>query len=180
MRDAVDPEEARWAAFDASLRSVPRPEAEPSLAAACMPGAARVPEPCRVLVVDDEPNIRRLIVHHLTQAGYAVRTASDGAEALAEIDEHRPDLLILDVMMPRVSGLTVLDQIKGDPRTAEIPVVLLTARDADDQIRHGWQQGTDFFMPKPFDPRELCVVVDRMTAVLGTPENPPPLRRWPK
>jgi DNA-binding response OmpR family regulator len=83
-------------------------------------------------------------------------------------------------MMPELDGFQVLETLKGDPRTAEIPVLMLTARSTDDDIRDGWHRGNDFYLTKPFNPQELRTVIDRIVAVLGTPENPPPLRRWLK
>jgi len=170
-----DPAETRWLALDAALRGLDAPEPNPDLRARCLPGAARPPT---VLVVDDEPNIRRLLEIHLTGAGYAVLTASDGIEALERVRECRPHLIVLDVMMPRLDGMHVLRTLKADPATVDIPVLMLTARGGSDDMRHGWQDGADFYMPKPFNPEELRSVLDRFEAVLGTPENPPPLRRW--
>jgi two-component system phosphate regulon response regulator PhoB len=74
----------------------------------------------------------------------------------------------------------VLERLKDDPRTGEIPVIMLTARGDDDHMRRGLREGADLYMPKPFDPEALRAVVDRFMAVIGTPENPPPLRRWLK
>ncbi len=176
MRRASEPEEEGWGAFDAALRAVEREEPEPELRAQCLPAE----RPFRVLAVDDEPSILRLIEHNLTQAGYAVETARDGREALARVESDRPDVVVLDVMMPGPDGFQVLGTLKGDPRTADIPVVMLTAQGGDEAIRHGWQEGTDWYMTKPFNPAALVSVVNRITDVLGTPESPPPLRRWLK
>jgi len=185
----LDRDEAAWRSFDAALRRAAEGDAEPpaALRAACLPGhVAAEPEaeparsPFRVLVVDDEPNIRRLICLHLAQAGYEVSEACDGPEALAQVAAVRPHLMVLDVMMPGLNGFQVLAALKGDPRTADLQVVMLTAKDGDDHIRYGWQIGADFYMCKPFNPIELRRLLDRMVAVLGTPESPPPLRRWLK
>jgi CheY-like chemotaxis protein len=172
-------EEAR---FDAALRRLARPGPDPALAAACLPPGAGAPplRPFRILVADDEPSILRLIQFHLARAGYEVRLARSGTEALEAVRAAAPDLVILDVMMPGPDGFQVLRALKDDPRTVEIPVIMLTARDRDGDIRRGWQQGNDCYITKPFDPEELRAVVDRMTAVLGTPDAPAPLRRWLK
>ena len=175
----TDPEEESWAAFDAALRSVERAGPDASLRERCLPRRAR-PSIRRVLVVDDEPNIRRLVGFHLEQAGYEVLAAVNGREALERTRADRPDLIVLDVMMPELDGFQVLDALKGAPETVEIPVLMLTARSSDDDIRHGWHGGNDFYLTKPFNPRELLLVVERIAEVLGTPENPPPLRRWLK
>ncbi len=173
-------EDDRWDAVEDALRAVPRAGAPAGLRERCLPGTA-VPggqeRRFRILVVDDEPAIRRLVEANLSRAGYEVALARDGAEALAAVMAKPPDLVVLDVLMPGMSGLGVLGRLKSDPRTWEIPVVMLTAQGHDDQIRHGWQSGTDFYMTQPFNPEELRSVIDRITAVLGTPDNPPPLRR---
>jgi two-component system, OmpR family, alkaline phosphatase synthesis response regulator PhoP len=201
-----DPEEREWAAFDAALRKIERPGPNPSLRDRLLKdeGGRRKDEEAEsassfilppfpkglrdslgasfrtVLVVDDEPNIRRLIEHHLTREGYGVLQAADGPEALAKVREERPDLIILDVIMPGPDGFRVLEALKGDPRTAEIPVIMLTALGGDDSIRRGWQTGNDCYLSKPFNPEELLQVVRRIADVLDTPDNPPPLRRWLK
>jgi DNA-binding response OmpR family regulator len=172
----TDTEQNDWLAFDAALRSLPAPEPSAGLRERCLPAPRRR----TVLVVDDEPNIRRLVAHHLTGAGYRVRTATNGAEALERFAEETPDLVLLDVLMPGVDGLEVLRSLKSEPDSACVPVLLLTARGTDDQIRHGWQEGTDLYLVKPFNPRELVTVVRRMLETAGTPGAPPPLRRWPK
>lgn len=182
------PNEAGWETFDAALRGLEHPEPPLSLRERCLPPAASAPPAVpsaakgarRILVVDDEPSIRRLIQVQLERAGYEVVVAVDGIEALETFHRLRPDLVVLDVMMPGPDGFRVLQILKDDPRTAAVPVVMLTARSGDDHVRQGWQEGVDFYMSKPFNPAELRTVVDRMVAVLDTPENPPPLRRWLK
>jgi DNA-binding response OmpR family regulator len=178
---ADDSEDQAWASFDAALRRVPRPDPDPGLRDRCLPPGLgpdeHVARARRVLVVEDEPAIRRLIELHLSRAGYQVAAAPDGVAALAQVGDWRPDLIILDVMMPGPDGFQVLQQLKGDPRTVQIPVVMLTAKGSDDHVRHGWQKGADFYMAKPFNPAELRSVVDRLVAVAGTPEDPAPLRR---
>ena len=141
---------------------------------------ARPEAPVRVLVADDEPNIRRLIRFRLERAGYEVVTAADGRQALEQAETACPDLIILDVMMPELDGFQVLASLKSEARTAAIPVLMLTARSGDDHVRHGWHTGADFYLAKPFNPEELLQVIDSFARVLGTPENPPPLRRWLK
>jgi DNA-binding response OmpR family regulator len=177
MRLPDEAEESAWELFDARLRAAARaPEPPDGLRAACLPGTAVAAPAFRVLVVDDEPHLRRLVEVHLARAGYQVRAAEDGPAAWRAIQAERPDVVVLDVSMPGPSGFEVLEHIKADPATADILVVMLTARSGDDPIRRGWETGADFYMTKPFNPHELCLVVDRLTAVLGTPENPPPLR----
>lgn len=175
----------RWGAFDAALRQTELPVPDPALRARCLPWSSNaerpvVPVSLRILVVDDEPNIRRLIEHHLLRSGHLVETATNGIDALERVRSRRPDLLVLDVNMPGPDGFEVLAELKEDPTTVEIPVIMLTALSSDDHIRHGWGIGADVYLTKPFNPHELVLLVDRLAAVLGTPENPPPLRRWLK
>ncbi len=114
----------------------------------------------RVLVVDDEPTVREVVCSYLTKDGYEVAQASDGAGALSQVSNFDPDLILLDLMLPKVSGLEVLRRIR---QTSTVPVVLLTARtDETDRIL-GLEFGADDYVVKPFSPREL---VARVRAVL--------------
>jgi two-component system alkaline phosphatase synthesis response regulator PhoP/two-component system response regulator VicR len=115
--------------------------------------------PQTILVVDDEPQIARLVELNLARAGYAVRLASDGAEALVKIAEERPDLVVLDVMMPRLDGFETLRRIKADPSTADLRVIMLTARSQDEDVFEGYGRGAHWYLPKPFEPDELLTVV---------------------
>jgi DNA-binding response OmpR family regulator len=109
----------------------------------------------RVLVVDDEEGIRVLCRVNLELGGYEVLEAADGFTALEVARTQRPDLIFLDIMMPRMDGWEVLEQLKEDPATAAIPVVLLTARTSEeDQIR-GWGEGILEYLSKPFNPQRL-------------------------
>lgn len=114
-----------------------------------------------VLVVDDQEDIRLMCRVNLALEGYDVLEASDGARALSLLAEHRPDLVLLDVMMPVVDGWQVLDRIKADPRLATMPVVILTARvQREDELR-GWSAGAADYLSKPFNPSVLTEVVAR-------------------
>jgi DNA-binding response OmpR family regulator len=109
----------------------------------------------KVLVVDDEPDIRELCRVNLEFSGFDVMEAADGVEALDLCRREHPDLVFLDLMMPKLDGWGVLEALTADERTADIPVVLLTARGADeDQIR-GWMGGIVEFVTKPFNPMVL-------------------------
>ena len=109
----------------------------------------------RVLVVDDEEGIRVLCRVNLELGGYEVIEAADGVEALEMARSKRPDLIFLDVMMPRMDGWEVLEHLKEEAATANIPVVLLTARTSEeDQIR-GWGEGILEYLSKPFNPQRL-------------------------
>lgn len=119
----------------------------------------------RVLVVDDDRVIQQLLEVNLELEGYVVAgTASDGNEAIAMAAELKPDLILLDIMMPKLDGLEVCRRLKGDPKMAKIPIVLLSARAQDFDIREGLEIGADAYLTKPFDPVELLDVVGRLLA----------------
>jgi len=117
----------------------------------------------RVLVVDDDRVIQQLLEVNLELEGYdVVATASDGREALEKIGQLKPDLVILDIMMPKMDGLAVCRSLKADPELAKIPIVLLSARAQDLDIREGLDIGANAYLTKPFDPVELLDVVARL------------------
>jgi two-component system phosphate regulon response regulator PhoB len=117
----------------------------------------------RILVVDDEPDIVALVAYHLAKAGYRVGTAASGAEAMAAALHERPSLIVLDLMLPGMSGLEVLEQLRAQPATKDIAVLMLTARkDEPDRIR-GLSLGADDYLTKPFSPQELVL---RVRAIL--------------
>jgi DNA-binding response OmpR family regulator len=105
----------------------------------------------RVLVVDDEPTIRQLLEINLLAEGIHVAAVPDGFSARRAALDDPPDLIILDVMMPGLDGLELLRELRADPRTADIPVVLLTARTSDAEVWAGWAAGADYYLTKPFD-----------------------------
>jgi len=118
---------------------------------------AHAPE--RVLVVDDEPDIVALVVYHLAKAGYRVSTAGSGPDALTIARRDKPGLVVLDLMLPGLSGFDVLEQLRADPSTRQIAVLMLTARkDEPDRIR-GLTLGADDYLTKPFSPQELVLRV---------------------
>lgn len=116
----------------------------------------------KILAVDDERHIVRLIQVNLERAGYEVSTAYDGLEALRAIEENRPDLIVLDVMMPQLDGFETLKRLKANPNTADIPVIMLTAKSQDADVFRGWQSGVDCYLTKPFNPMELLAFVKRI------------------
>jgi two-component system, OmpR family, alkaline phosphatase synthesis response regulator PhoP len=112
-----------------------------------------------VLVVDDEPDVLLLCRVNLEFEGYRVIEAGDGEQAMEKVREERPDIILLDVMMPKMDGWQVLAALKADEDTADIPIVMLTARVQDqDQIR-GWSGGAAEYITKPFSPLALSEVV---------------------
>src|ERR1044071_5822170 len=116
-------------------------------------------EPHRILVVDDEPDITALVAYHLAKEGYRVTTAGTGADALRSAREERPDLVVLDLMLPGHSGFEVLAELRRRDETHDVGVLLLTARkDEPDRIK-GLSLGADDYLAKPFSPKELVLRV---------------------
>ncbi|HUK82816.1 MAG TPA: winged helix-turn-helix domain-containing protein [Verrucomicrobiae bacterium] len=112
-----------------------------------------------VLVVDDEADVLDLVVYNLHKAGYKTIAARDGASALLKARDHLPALVVLDLMLPQIEGTDVCKQLKADPKTAHIPIIMLTAK-ADELDRVvGFELGADDYVPKPFSPRELVLRV---------------------
>jgi DNA-binding response OmpR family regulator len=118
----------------------------------------------RIVVADDEADIAMLLTFNLEAAGYEVTAVGDGAAALAAIREIRPDLAVLDVMMPELTGLEVLAAVRADEELRDIPVVMLTARAGDADVWEGWQAGVDYYITKPFDLEELMRFIDYLQA----------------
>lgn len=113
----------------------------------------------RVLVADDNADIRRLLATRLATRGYEVIEAGDGREALAAIREHAPDAVILDWVMPVLQGHELCVQLKSDPATAEIPVMMLTARGSAQDRLLGLDLGADAYVVKPFDFEEVATLL---------------------
>lgn len=118
----------------------------------------------RVVIADDDDDIRELVAFKLSNAGYEVRTARDGVEALEAITSFAPSLAILDIMMPGLSGLDVLRRLRDGEGPEGCRVLLLTARARDAEVDAGFAAGADDYVIKPFSPRELLRRVD---ALLG-------------
>ena len=118
--------------------------------------------PKKILAVDDEKHIVRLVQVNLERAGYEVVTANDGKEALQKVQDESPDLLVLDVMMPYMDGFEVLQNLRRNPSTRDIPVIMLTAKAQDADVFKGWQSGVDCYLTKPFNPMELLSFVKRI------------------
>ena len=119
-------------------------------------------EPPRILVVDDEPSLRRLIERYLVARGFVVVTASDGAEALARMQEARPDLVITDVMMPNMDGWELAQRIRGDADFVFVPIIYVSALGGSKDRVHGLQIGGDDYLTKPFELEELLLRVRRL------------------
>jgi DNA-binding response OmpR family regulator len=108
-----------------------------------------------VLVADDEEDIRSLVAFRLRRAGYEVITAADGEEALLLATARLPDLVVLDMMMPKATGLEVTRSMRKQATTKDIPIILLTARAQEPDVARGFEAGADDYIKKPFSPQDL-------------------------
>jgi len=116
-----------------------------------------------VMVIEDEKEIRELIRYNLEREGFRVYAAADGEEGLRRLNASRPDVVVLDLMLPGRNGLEVLREVRGSPATRNLPVMVLTARSAEMDRLLGFENGADDYLTKPFSPREL---VARLHALL--------------
>jgi CheY-like chemotaxis protein len=116
----------------------------------------------RVLVVDDDDVIRQLITVNLELEGFEVETAMDGQDCLDKVKDVRPDVVTLDIMMPRLDGWETAVKLREDPDTADVKVVLLSARAQEADIQRGEKIGVDAYLTKPFDPDDLIDTVRRL------------------
>ena len=126
----------------------------------------------QILVVDDEPEAVELVEFNLKQAGYAVITAADGAEALKKARAQPPDLIVLDVMLPEMDGFEICKTLRLDPATARVPIIMLTAKAAEIDRVLGLELGADDYLTKPFSPRELLLRIKKILSRGQTGEKP--------
>jgi len=127
--------------------------------------------PKKILAVDDERHIVRLVQVNLERSGYEVVTAFDGKDALEKVASEQPDLVVLDVMMPYMDGFEVLQNLRKNQSTRTLPVIMLTAKAQDADIFKGWQSGVDCYLTKPFNPLELISFVKRIFKSLEEGED---------
>jgi len=123
----------------------------------------------RILVVDDEPDITALVAYHLAKAGYRVSTANSGPDALKAAREERPDVVVLDLMLPGVSGYDVLAELRKREETRDVGVILLTARREEPDRIKGLTLGADDYLTKPFSPAELGLRIQALLRRLAAP-----------
>ncbi|MCA1832029.1 MAG: response regulator transcription factor [Actinomycetota bacterium] len=116
----------------------------------------------KVLVVDDDRVIQQLLVVNLELEGFDIETASDGEEAVQKILSNKYDLVLLDIMMPKLDGREVCRRVKADPRGKDVPIIFLSARAQDLDVRQGYDLGVAAYVTKPFDPVDLIDVVSRV------------------
>ena len=125
-------------------------------------------EPKSVLIVDDEPNVLLSLQFLMKKGGYQVRTAKDGEEALAEITRALPDLILLDVMMPKIDGFSICERIRANPQWKDLRIIMLTARGREIEREKGMALGADDYITKPFSTKEA---IERVEAVLKRPRK---------
>jgi len=120
----------------------------------------------KLLIVDDERDLVFYTKLFLEEKGYEVTEAYDGQQALEILEGFRPDLVLLDVTMPRLTGWDVLKQMQEDPEKADIPVLMLTARSEDADKARGWELGVTWYQTKPFELDEIAMVIERILATI--------------
>ena len=116
----------------------------------------------KVLIVDDEPNIVAALEFLLEKNGYQVQVAANGEEALAQLDDFSPDLVLLDVMVPKVSGYEVCQRMRAQPKWRDIKIVMLSARGREVEVEKGMSLGADLYVTKPFSSAELVATIGRL------------------
>lgn len=124
----------------------------------------------KILVTDDEVPVVQIIKTNLQLEGFDVVSAYDGEEALRKVASEKPDLVVLDVMMPKMDGWEVLTHLKGDPATEDLPVIMLTALSQMEDLDRGARLGNDCYLTKPFEPLELMAMVRRLLQAVDEQE----------
>ncbi len=119
----------------------------------------------KILIVDDEPNIVISLEFLMKKEGFQIAVAGDGEEALAKVNSFAPDLILLDVMMPKKSGFEVCEALRGDPVNSALKIVMLTAKGRETEVAKGLAIGADAYVTKPFSTKDLVV---RVKELLGT------------
>jgi DNA-binding response OmpR family regulator len=128
------------------------------------PAVIAMSNPQSVLIVDDEPNILLSLEFLMRKTGYEVRTAKDGEEALAKILQAAPDLVLLDVMMPKIDGFSICQQIRANPAWNDVRIIMLTARGRDVEREKGLALGADDYITKPFSTKDAIARVEAVLA----------------
>lgn len=118
--------------------------------------------PIKVLIVDDEASIRDMLVFSLSRVKMEALTANDATSALAIISDNRPDIILLDWMMPGISGIDLARRLRADPTTRDLPIIMLTARSTENDRVNGLETGCDDYIVKPFSPRELIARINSL------------------
>jgi DNA-binding response OmpR family regulator len=125
--------------------------------------------PRKVLIVDDEPNIVTALEFLLKRSGYEVLLATNGAEALEQVERNRPDVVLMDVMMPIKSGFEVCQRMRERPELSHVKIVMLSAKGSEAEVNKGLSLGADLYITKPFSTQELVATINRLFEPGGTP-----------
>ncbi|MCP9456249.1 MAG: response regulator transcription factor [Nitrospira sp.] len=127
--------------------------------------------PQKILIVEDEPDIVRLVKHYLENAGFRTAVAQSGVEALTLVQSERPDLMILDLMLPELDGIEVCKRLRNTPETALLPIIMLTAKSDESDTIVGLELGADDYISKPFSPKTLVTRIKALFRRLERTEN---------
>jgi len=138
------------------------------------PSADNAGRPQRLLIADDDPQSVELLEAYLTDSGYETQTAADGEETLAKVRDWKPDLILLDIMMPKISGFEVCKRLRADAATRATGILMITALDQQSDIDRAVEAGTDDFVTKPINKNELLL---RVRALLKSRQTPRDLER---
>lgn len=128
-----------------------------------------------ILLIDDHPDILRLLEMCVRGQGITISKARNGADGLAMIRSEKPDLVILDILMPELDGYRVLHRVREDPDTADVIIILLTVRDSHEEMTVGLDLGADYYLTKPFHPKDVQLLVRRALAARTTDDQPEPV-----
>jgi two-component system phosphate regulon response regulator PhoB len=126
----------------------------------------------KILVVDDEPDVTDLVAYHLKAKGFHVETVNDATASIAAARAGQPDLVILDIMMPDLSGIQVCRILRADPKLARVPIIFLTAKAESHDRIEGLESGADDYLSKPFSPKELVLRVESILRRVAVPTTP--------
>lgn len=126
----------------------------------------------KILVVDDEPDVTDLVAYHLKAKGFHVETLNDATASIAKARSYQPGLVILDIMMPHLSGIQICRILRADPKLAKVPIIFLTAKAETHDRIEGLESGADDYLSKPFSPKELVLRVESILRRVASPKEP--------
>ncbi len=126
----------------------------------------------KILVVDDEPDVTDLVAYHLKAKGFHVETLNDATASISKARAYTPDLVILDIMMPHLSGIQICRILRADPKLAKVPIIFLTAKAEPHDRIEGLESGADDYLSKPFSPKELVLRVESILRRVSAPKEP--------
>jgi two-component system, OmpR family, phosphate regulon response regulator PhoB len=126
----------------------------------------------KILVVDDEPDVTDLVAYHMKAKGFHVETLNDATASISKARNYQPDLIILDIMMPHLSGIQICRILRADPKLAKVPIIFLTAKSESHDRIEGLESGADDYLAKPFSPKELVLRVESILRRVSSPKEP--------